>query len=160
MLTIAVAVAVAASCWMAPVEAPVVDAFRPPACTWCAGNRGLKYATPPGVAVRAVATGVVSYSGTVAGTGYVVVRHADAIRATYGSVTVGRFSIGDRIVAGMVIADTTGILHFGLRRGVDYLDPAPFIGQLIHRARLVPTDGAASRPIGPARLRCVGSGPR
>lgn len=160
MLGLAIAAALAASCWAAPVEAPVADAFRPPACTWCPGNRGLKYATAPGVAVRAVATGVVSYSGTVAGTGYVVVRHADGVRATYGSVTVGRFSTGDRIVAAMIIAETTGILHFGLRRGAEYLDPAPFIGQLVHRARLVPIDGGAPRPVGPARLRCVGSGPR
>ncbi len=152
------AVAVVASCWLAPVDAPVVDAFRAPECIWCPGNRGLKYGTAPGTTVRAVAAGVVSYSGRVAGIGYVVVRHGDGRRATYGSVTVGRFSIGDRVVAGMAIGVTEGTLHFGLRRGTDYLDPARFIGTLVHRARLVPLDSTPSRPLGPARLRCVGSG--
>ena len=30
-----------------PVDAPVVDPFRPPAERWSAGNRGVEYATDP-----------------------------------------------------------------------------------------------------------------
>ena len=77
---------VGGACWLPPVDAPVVDPFRPPPCTWCAGNRGLEYGTPSGVAVRAVAAGEVTFSGTVAGERYVVVRHADGRRATYGGL--------------------------------------------------------------------------
>ena len=34
----------------------------------------------------AVASGEVTFSGTVAGTRYVVVRHADGLRVTYGNL--------------------------------------------------------------------------
>src|SRR5690349_13785767 len=36
-----------------PVEAPIIDRFRPPACSWCPGNRGIDYAVAPGTPVRA-----------------------------------------------------------------------------------------------------------
>ena len=38
-----------------PVDAEVVDGFRPPATRFGAGNRGLEYATTPGTEVRAAA---------------------------------------------------------------------------------------------------------
>lgn len=34
-----------------PVDAPVVDAFRPPPENWNAGNRGIEYAARPGTSV-------------------------------------------------------------------------------------------------------------
>ena len=37
-----------------PVDAVVVDGFRPPATPFGAGNRGLEYGTDPGTAVAAV----------------------------------------------------------------------------------------------------------
>ena len=40
-----------------PVDAPVVDGFRPPATPYGAGNRGIDYATVPGTPVRAAADG-------------------------------------------------------------------------------------------------------
>jgi murein DD-endopeptidase MepM/ murein hydrolase activator NlpD len=147
-----------ASCWLAPVDAPVIDPFRAPACVWCPGNRGLEYGTAPGTTVRAVASGVVTYTGVVAGVGYVVVRHADGLRATYGGVSTDRFIVGQRVVARMVIGTTVATLHFGLRRGGDYLDPAPRIARLVHRARLVPVDGSAPRPLAPPVPRCDGAG--
>jgi murein DD-endopeptidase MepM/ murein hydrolase activator NlpD len=146
--------AAAGACWLPPVEAPVVDPFRPPPCTWCAGNRGLEYGTVSGVAVRAVAAGEVMFSGTVAGERYVVVRHADGRRATYGGLASSTFRAGDAVVAGMSVGITAGHLHFGLRDGENYIDPAPFLGRLVGRSRLVPDDGTAARAAPPPRLRC------
>ena len=40
--------------YVPPVDAPVVDPFRPPAGPYGAGNRGLEYGTRPGTEVRAV----------------------------------------------------------------------------------------------------------
>ena len=80
---------------------PVVDPFRAPACAWCPGNRGLEYAPPPGPPVRAVAAGVVTFTGVVAGTRYVVVDHARRLarRPTAGwrrAVSCGAGDVGRR----------------------------------------------------------------
>ena len=144
----------AGTCWRAPVDAPVADPYREPACAWCPGNRGIEYATPSGLAVTAVASGRVTFAGRVAGTPYLVVRHADGLRATYANVEYTNFSTGDVVVRGTRVGLTLGAFHFGLRDGSRYLDPAPFIGRLVGVPRLIPTgtDRAAAGP--PPRLRC------
>src|SRR3954470_12542621 len=86
-----------AQCYAPPVTAPVVDPFRQPPCAQCAGNRGLEYATPPGTAVTAVAGGVVTFSGVVAGTRYVVVDQPDGYRATYGRLAGSFVGIGAQV---------------------------------------------------------------
>jgi murein DD-endopeptidase MepM/ murein hydrolase activator NlpD len=153
-------VAPPSSCLLPPVAAPVVDPFRAPACEWCPGNRGLQYAAAPGAVVRAAAAGAVSFAGVVAGTRYVVIDHAaGGLRATYGDLAATDLVVGDVVVAGAVIGHVGGGgLHFGLRRGETYVDPAPLLGRLIERPRLVPTDGTAARPAPPPRLRCAGGG--
>ena len=60
-----------------PVDAPVVDPFRPPKTTFGAGNRGLTYDLEPGTPVRASAPGTVVFAGWVAGTRHVTVLHGD-----------------------------------------------------------------------------------
>jgi murein DD-endopeptidase MepM/ murein hydrolase activator NlpD len=148
----------AVGCLLPPVVAPVVDPFREPGCEWCPGNRGQQYGAVPGSAVRAAAAGTVSFSGVVAGTRYVVVDHViGGLRATYGGLADTGLAAGEVVAAGALVghAGADG-LHFGLRRGEHYVDPAPFIGRLVERARLVPTDGTARRPAPPPRLRCVG----
>src|SRR5437764_14605541 len=66
-----------------PVDAPVVDPFRPPPEPWAAGNRGIDYGTAPGTPVRAAAPGEVVFAGQVGGTLHVVVLHADGLRTSY-----------------------------------------------------------------------------
>lgn len=141
-------------CWEPPIEAPIVDQFRPPACPWCPGNRGLEYATRPGQSVRAVAAGVVTYSGAIAGDHYVVVETGTGLRVTYGLVERRLVQPGAAVVAGQIIATTTGSFHFGVRRGDRYLDPAPLLGTWRYRPRLVPTDNTPRREAPPPRLRC------
>jgi murein DD-endopeptidase MepM/ murein hydrolase activator NlpD len=143
-------------CWSPPVVAAVADAFRPPGCPWCAGNRGIEYATQSGDAVRAVAGGQVSFAGEVAGTGYVVVRHADGLRVTYGNLAEIAWRAGDVVVAGVLIGRADGHVHIGVRRGDEYIDPGPMLGESIGVARLVPTDGEPAPPAPPATLRCPG----
>ena len=46
-----------------PVDAPVVDGFRPPTTPYGPGNRGLEYATVAGTEVRAAAGGRVTFAG-------------------------------------------------------------------------------------------------
>jgi murein DD-endopeptidase MepM/ murein hydrolase activator NlpD len=144
----------ASPCWVPPVDAVVVDPFRAPVCRWCPGNRGIEYGTTVGQLVRAVATGRVTYAGVVAGRRYVVVRHAGGIRATYGALVSSDLHQGDTIVRGMTIGRTGSRFHFGLRDGLVYVDPSPYLGHLVHRPRLVPIDGSRPNPGGPPMLRC------
>ena len=146
-----------ASCLLPPVTAPVADPFREPACPWCPGNRGLTYDVAAGTTVRAAAAGTVTFSGPVAGTFYVVVEHADGLRATYGGLAGSHLDAGEVVAAGAIVGQSAGDLHFGLRRGDRYIDPAPFLGRLVERARLVPTDGTPPRPAPPPRLQCPAS---
>lgn len=150
-----VASAQTAPCLSPPVEAPVVDPFRPPACEWCPGNRGIAYGARPGQPVRAMAAGQVTFSGLVAGTRYVVVQHADGLRATYGGLAATPLAVGDAVGTGALVGTAAGEVHVGLRRGETYVDPTPLLGRLVPRPRLVPTDGTAARAAPPARLDCT-----
>lgn len=149
--------AFAESCWHPPVDAVIADPFREPACRWCPGNRGIEYATRAGDAVTAVAAGHVTFSGTVAGRTYVVVRHADGRRATYGNLADRLHVQGDVIAAGALVGHAAGAFHFGLRDGELYVDPAPFIGRLVGVVRLVPSDRVTPAPAVPPRLACAAS---
>jgi murein DD-endopeptidase MepM/ murein hydrolase activator NlpD len=135
-----------AACWAPPVPGPVVEPFRAPLCEFCAGHRGLEFSSPPGSAVVAVEAGVVTFSGSVAGIRYVVVAHADGIRATYGSLAATEVGQGQRVVAGQRLGTSGPRLYFGLRRGQQYLDPGPWFGRPAGRPRLVPLDGRYRRP--------------
>jgi len=126
--------------YVAPVEAPVVDPFRPPAGPYGAGNRGLEYGTAPGTPVQAAADGSVTFAGTVAGTRHVTVLHADGLRTSYSFLEEVHVVVGQRVVQGHVVGTTTGHLHLGARRGDAYLDPASLFGPARPQVRLVPFD--------------------
>src|SRR5688500_5962699 len=87
-------------CFLPPVAAPVVDPFRAPDCPYCAGNRGLEYATHHGQPVLAADDGVVTFSGLVAGTRYVVVERDDGLRVTYGRLASAAVGEGVRVDQG------------------------------------------------------------
>jgi murein DD-endopeptidase MepM/ murein hydrolase activator NlpD len=120
--------------WLAPVAGGLVvlSAFDPPAETWLSGHRGVDLAAPPGTVVRAAGAGVVTWAGSLAGRGVVVVTHPDGRRTTYEPVTATVLP-GEEVTAGEVLGSTAGgsshcgavpsCLHWGLRQGADYLDP-------------------------------------
>jgi murein DD-endopeptidase MepM/ murein hydrolase activator NlpD len=143
------------TCFLPPVDGPVVEPFDAPACRWCPGHRGLTFAVADGDPVRAVAAGTVTFSGMVAGTAYVVVLLADGQRVTYGELRERLVAEGEQVVAGQVVATATTHLHLGLRLGDRYIDPAPFLGVPGRHPRLVPPAGAPRRPArAAATLRC------
>lgn len=142
-------------CWRPPVEAAVADPFRAPECPWCAGNRGIEYQPTPGRPVTSVQAGTVTFSGDVAGVRYVVVEHADGLRATYGRLATASQSVGTRLPAGATVGVAgSGTTYFGLRLGDEYVDPTPFLGVVEPRPRLVPIDGTPPRPPPAPRLTC------
>jgi murein DD-endopeptidase MepM/ murein hydrolase activator NlpD len=142
----AVLALVVPTCWQPPVGGPVVRPFQAPACTWCAGHRGLEYRPTPGTAVHAVADGTVVFAGPVVGVNYLVIRVADGRRVTLGFLAQVLARPGQQVSAGQVVALSSGRLFLGVRVGNHHVDPAPLLGRPRGRLRLVPVDGQASRP--------------
>jgi hypothetical protein len=123
-----------------PVDAPVIDPYRPPPQPWEAGNRGIDYGTVPGTPVAAAADGEVVFAGQVGGTLHVVVLHADGIRTSYSflrSISVAR---GDRVRQGDTVGTAGDDLHFGARVGGDYIDPTQLFDDGPPRVYLVPDE--------------------
>jgi murein DD-endopeptidase MepM/ murein hydrolase activator NlpD len=148
-------IALARACYLPPVGAPIVEAFVAPPCEYCAGgHRGLEYDTAPGTTVRAIAPGVVSFSGAVAGVRYVVVDQDDGLKATYGMLAGSSLAEGARVAARDAVGRTGARFYFGMRRGESYLDPEPFLAVVLHRPRLVPSSGLPPRPARPRPPSC------
>ena len=143
------------SCYQPPITAPVIDPFRAPACSYCPGNRGLEYQPAAGSQVIAAAAGTVAFSGVVAGVRYLVVAQVDGRTATYGRLAAALPPVGAGVEPGQIVGRTTNRFFFGLRQGDRYVDPAPFIGVLRYRPRLIPNDGSAPRRPPPPTLRCA-----
>jgi len=120
--------------WIAPVdgEVRVLHAFDPPAKPWLPGHRGVDLSASPGDTIRAAGAGTVTFAADIAGRGVVVVLQPDGRRTTYEPVTA-TVSVGAEVATGSAIGVlATGgthcggipsCLHWGLRRGLDYLDP-------------------------------------
>lgn len=136
----AAAVAAPPPAYVPPVDAPVVDPFRPPPTPYAPGNRGLDYGTAPGTEVRAAASGVVTFAGTVAGSRHVTVLHPDGLRTSYSFLARVDVVAGQRVDQGAVLGTTVGRLHLGARAGDAYLDPASLFGGGLPRVHLVPFD--------------------
>ena len=123
-----------------PVDAPVVDPFRPPASTYGPGNRGLTYDLAPATPVQASAPGEVVFAGPVAGTLAVTILHADGLRTSYSFLESVAVLRGQRVATGDIVG-TGGLgFHFGVRDGSSYLDPASLFGGLEVRVHLVPSE--------------------
>lgn len=123
-VTAGVAAASAAGPYAPPVDATVTDPFRPPATPYGPGNRGLEYATAPGTPARAIGAGTVTFAGRVAGRGVVTVQHPDGLRSSLTGLAEVRVAAGDRVGRGDVLGTTAAMLHLGVRRGDEYIDPA------------------------------------
>lgn len=130
----------AAARWLWPVgggaRPAVASPFDAPEEQWGTGHRGIDLSTARGAPVTAVADGVVTHRGRIAGRGTVSVTHADGVRSTYEPVDA-TVSTGDRVVRGQRIGTIgpesghcapTACLHLGARRGPTYLDPMTFFG--------------------------------
>ena len=151
--------AVPPPCLLPPVSAaPVIDAFREPACPYCPGNRGLELAPALGSVVIAAAPGRVSFAGSVAGVRYVVVEHASGHRTTYGRLASVVVRAGVAVTAGEIVGVSSDRLFFGLRLGERYLDPAPFLAMVRPLPQLVPLDGRNRRPPRSGAVTCPVSG--
>jgi murein DD-endopeptidase MepM/ murein hydrolase activator NlpD len=138
-------VALADERYRAPLPGPIVvlRRFEPPPTPYSAGHRGVDLGVPGGSLVLAASAGRVSFSGRVAGRGVIVIAHGDGIRTEYEPVAP-LVSDGQVVTGGQPIGRVRGThdgqqpdrcLHWGARRGGEYIDPLLLL-----------------RPLGPVRL--------
>lgn len=106
-----------------PVDAPVIDPFRPPAGPYAPGNRGLEYDTVVGEIVRASSAGIVTFSGQVGGNRFVTIRHSANLRTTVGFVDEVLVRVGESVSSGQPIALAGHTMHFTARVHGEYIDP-------------------------------------
>ncbi len=124
--------------WSPPVDAVVIDPFRPPDHRFGPGNRGLEYDTEPGQRVQAVAPGTVTFAGQVGGTVLVVVDHGAGLRSTSFRLTSLAVARGAVVDQGATIGSADGGFHLTARLGPRYVDPAELLDRRCQVVRLVP----------------------
>lgn len=117
-----------------PVDAAVIDRFRPPPTPYAAGNRGIDYDTAVGDPVRAAADGEVTFAGQVGRALHVVLLHEDGLRTSYSFLASVRVHRGQRVRAGEQVGTAAESLHFGVRDGDVYIDPMSVLGGRTKRA--------------------------
>ncbi|MGT2463966.1 M23 family metallopeptidase [Sinomonas atrocyanea] len=137
--------------WTWPLEPQpaVAHPFDPPARPWLSGHRGVDLAGAPGAAVRAPQAGTVSFSGWVVDRPVVTIDHGGGLRSSFepvqamvpvGSAVAQGEEFGVVSVPGRAHCADGACLHWGVRRGEDYVDPLAFLGD--HRPSvLLPWDG-------------------
>lgn len=135
----------------------VVRPFDPPPASWAAGHRGVDLAAQPGAIVRSAGAGVVFFVGRIAGRGVVSVAHPGGLRTTYEPIEP-TVSAGAVVAAGDPLGVLAGghpgcpvaaCLHWGLRRGEQYLDPLSLLG--LGRLRLLPVQTTSASNAGRRR---------
>ncbi|MEV1013899.1 M23 family metallopeptidase [Micromonospora sp. NPDC049751] len=131
-----------------PLDGPprLVRRFDPPPEPWLSGHRGVDLAASAQTVVRSAGPGTVLFVGLVAGRPVVTVGHAGGLRTTHEPVRPG-VRPGQAVAAGAPLGEllpghpgcpADACLHWGLRRGAEYLDPLALLG--LGPVRLLPLD--------------------
>ncbi|PRY42652.1 peptidase M23-like protein [Umezawaea tangerina] len=137
--------------WPFGVPHPVVRGFSAPASPYGPGHRGVDLGGVVGEAVFAAGDGTVVFAGAVGGRSVVSVGHGGGLRTTYEPVEPvvragSAVRRGERIgtlVAGHEGCPRPACLHWGARRGVDYVNPLRLVtGGRVRLLPVTPTDNA------------------
>ncbi|WP_410614125.1 M23 family metallopeptidase [Amycolatopsis sp. lyj-109] len=122
--------------------------FDAPETPFGPGHRGVDLAAVPGQDVLAADAGVVVFAGLVGGRPVLSVDHDGGLRTTYEPV-VPKVAVGEQVYRGQVLGTVlTGhpgcavaaCLHWGVRRGEEYVDPLALTGE-VGEYRLKPWGG-------------------
>ena len=131
--------------WVWPVAAPfrLDRAFVAPAHEYGPGHRGIDVAPQGALDVLAPASGVIAFSGPVAGRGILTIDHGDGLVTTLEPVD-SELEPGTAVARGEVVGTLAvgghaapGRLHFGVRRDGEYINPLLLLGG-VPRAVLLP----------------------
>lgn len=106
-----------------PVSGTIVRAYAK------GSNDGIDIQAPAGTAVKAAAAGTVAaVTKDTDGTPIVVIRHADGLLTVYAGVEGLKVAKGATVSRGQAIGVTgKSPLHFEVRKGVDSVDPGPYL---------------------------------
>lgn len=129
--------------WPLAPPRQVARPFEAPTSPYGPGHRGVDLTGPPGTPVVAAADGVVAFAGAVAGRGVVSIDHSGGLRTTYEPLEV-LVTAGQPVTRGAVVGKLLpghpgceeACLHWGVRRGTEYLDPLGLLAR--GRVRLLP----------------------
>ncbi|MFF0145480.1 murein DD-endopeptidase MepM/ murein hydrolase activator NlpD [Amycolatopsis sulphurea] len=131
--------------WPLTPHPKVTRNFEPPETPFGPGHRGVDLEAAPEQQVLAAEMGVVVFAGQVAGHGVVALDHDGGLHTTYLPVTPS-VTTGEQIYRSQPIGTVApghpgcpvaACLHWGARRGTEYLDPLSLLGSP-GRVRLKP----------------------
>ena len=131
---------VPASPWSWPLSPrpAVLRVFDPPAKPWLSGHRGVDLEAPfDGAPLKSPASGTVSFVGTVVDRPVITIDHGNGLRSSFEPVA-SSLRAGSAVAEGDVLGQVqTGhcgpappCLHWGVRRGEDYVNPLAFVMDL------------------------------
>ncbi len=155
--------------WPLAPEPEVLRRFAPPARPWLSGHRGVDLrAARHGADVISPASGTVSFVGTVVDRPVITVDHGHGLKSSFepvrsslgpgaavatgdmlGAVEPGHCAAGTPVAAASAAGDQTGTpvpedsvpcVHWGVRRGGEYIDPLAQITDLRPSVLLPPLD--------------------
>ncbi|WP_427133028.1 M23 family metallopeptidase [Pseudarthrobacter sp. S9] len=140
-----------AAAWSWPLDPrpAVLRAFDPPAKPWLSGHRGVDLrAAYDGAPVTSPASGTVSFVGVVADRPVITVDHGNGLRSSFEPVE-SSLAPGAAVAEGGVLGrsvpghcGTVPCVHWGVRRGEEYLNPLAFVTDLRPSILLPPEDPA------------------
>lgn len=136
VVPVSVAPAPAGASWEWPIapRPEVLRAFDPPDKPWMSGHRGVDLeAAHDGVPVTAPESGTVSFVGVVVDRPVITLDHGNGLRSSFEPVQ-SSLATGDAVAKGQVLGTLLAghcgglpCVHWGVRRGEDYLNPLEFV---------------------------------
>lgn len=134
--------------WPLTPKPAVMRAFDPPDKPWMSGHRGVDLeATHDGVPVTSPAPGTVSFVGVVVDRPVITIDHGSGLRSSFEPVE-SPLAAGDAVAQGEIIGTLQpghcgdlACVHWGVRRGDDYVNPLEFVTDL-RPSILLPVTGA------------------
>ncbi|MDI3212026.1 M23 family metallopeptidase [Arthrobacter sp. AL12] len=135
--------------WPLSPRPGVLRAFDPPARLWLSGHRGVDLrASSDGAPVTSPASGTVSFAGVVVDRMVITVDHGSGLRSSFEAVRTD-LEAGDAVAQGDVLGwiqpghcTPAPCVHWGVRRGAEYLNPLAFVTDLRPSVLLPPLDPA------------------
>lgn len=123
--------------WPVSPRPPVLRDFDPPPKPWLSGHRGVDLGTASdGAQVTSPAAGIVSFVGVVVDRPVITIDHGNGLRSSFEPVE-SSLAAGSAVNAGQVIGTAlpghcpaTSCVHWGVRRGGDYVNPLQFVMDL------------------------------
>ena len=134
--------------WPLSPRPAVLRAFNPPARPWLSGHRGVDVeAAYDGAPLISPAAGTVSFVGIVVDRPVITIDHGNGLRSSFepvaSALTAGS-AVAEGDVLGQVLTGHCGpappCLHWGVRRGDEYVNPLAFVTDLRPSVLLPPLE--------------------